>query len=82
MKARATLHAAVKIEGEDESLLKRIRHNAGAGAPAAEILTAAQTQVVAEVDLLRELEQRLLADEACASGSARPLGAVWTGWNR
>ena len=72
------LHAAVKIEGGNDSL-EGVRHDAGAGASAAALLAAAQTQVVAQMDLLRKLEQRPLADEAGTDAGQVALGTVGVG---
>ena len=70
------LHAAVQIQRRDDGL-KRIGNDAGAGAAAAALLAAAKAQVLAEVDLLRELKQRPLADEAGPDAgqiALRPVG--------
>ena len=72
------LHAAVEVEGGDEGF-KGVRHDAGAGAAAAVLFAPAQTQVIAEIDLLSELEQCALADEAGADAGQIALGAVGIG---
>ena len=66
-------HAAVEIQRGDDGL-ERIRHNTGAVAAAAKILAMAQAQVFAQVDLLRELEQRILADKAGAHAGQLAFG--------
>ena len=72
------LHAAIQIQSGNDGL-KGIGHHAGAGAAAAALLAAAQAQVLAQVDLLRELEQRPLADEAGPDAGQIALGAVGVG---
>ena len=51
------------------------RAGAGAAAPAAQLLAAAQPQVRAQVDLLRKLEQRVLADQRSAHAGQFALRA-------
>ena len=58
---------------------KGVRHDAGAGAAAAVLFAPAQTQVIAEIDFLSELEQCALADEAGADAGRIALGAVGVG---
>ena len=72
------LHAAVEVEGGDEGF-KGVRHDAGAGAAPAVLFAPAQTQVIAEIDLLSELEQCALADEAGADAGQIALRAVSIG---
>ena len=70
------LHAAVQIQGGNNGL-EGVRHHTGTGAAAAALLAAAKAQVLAEVDLLRELKQRPLADEAGPDAgqiALRPVG--------
>ena len=70
------LHAAVQIQGGDDGL-KGIGHHAGAGAAAAALLAPAQTQILAQIDLLCKLEQRTLADQAGTDAgqvALRPVG--------
>ena len=67
------LHAAVQIQRGDDGL-KRIGHHAGAVAAAAQVLAVAQAQVLAQVDLLGKLEQRILTDEAGAHAGQLALG--------
>ena len=73
-KVAGGLNAAVQ-EQSGNGGFKRIRNHAGAAAPAAQLLAAAQPQVRAQVDLLRKLEQRVLADQRSAHAGQFALRA-------
>ena len=72
------LHGRRQIQGGDDGL-KGIGHHAGAGAAAAALLATAQAQILAQIDLLRKLEQCTLADKAGADAGQVALRAVGVG---
>src|SRR5699024_5092958 len=72
------LHPAVQVEGGDEGL-EGVRDHAGPLPAAAALLPLAQAEVVPQVDLLGELEQRPLADQAGPDAGQVPLRAVGVG---